>query len=145
MSCGGGCRCGLDPVLLWLWCRPVATAPIHPLAWEPSFVTGVALKRPKKKKKESGSESLKLKCPVFSTLSCMLFMLNTFAIRIRHTSNNIYFNVGFLPQHVHIKTHQQTLFKLVVHVRIKYNSIIVAFVYVGGGERKDFRKKGLSE
>ena len=24
-----------DPVLLWLWCRPAATAPIRPLAWEP--------------------------------------------------------------------------------------------------------------
>ena len=24
------------PALLWLWCRPVVTAPIGPLAWEPS-------------------------------------------------------------------------------------------------------------
>ena len=23
-----------DPVLLWLWCRPAAIAPIRPLAWE---------------------------------------------------------------------------------------------------------------
>ena len=23
-----------DPALSWLWCRPVATAPIRPLAWE---------------------------------------------------------------------------------------------------------------
>ena len=28
MSCGVGCRCGLDPLLLWLWHRLVATAPI---------------------------------------------------------------------------------------------------------------------
>ena len=34
MSCGVGCTCGSDPVLLWLWCRPVATAPIRLLAWE---------------------------------------------------------------------------------------------------------------
>src|SRR5512135_1808292 len=34
MSCGVGCRRGSDPALLWLWCRPVATAPIRPLAWE---------------------------------------------------------------------------------------------------------------
>ena len=34
VSCGVGCRCGLDPELLWLWHRPVATAPIRPLAWE---------------------------------------------------------------------------------------------------------------
>ena len=24
LSCGIGCRRSLDPVLLWLWCRPVA-------------------------------------------------------------------------------------------------------------------------
>ena len=28
MSCGVGCRIGLDLALLWLWCRPAATAPI---------------------------------------------------------------------------------------------------------------------
>ena len=32
-----------DLVLLWLWCRPVATAPIRPLAWEPPYASGVAL------------------------------------------------------------------------------------------------------
>ena len=32
VSCGVGCRCGSDPVLLWLWRRPVATALIRPLA-----------------------------------------------------------------------------------------------------------------
>ena len=49
MSCGVGHRRGLDPKLLWLWRRPAATAPIRPLAWEPSHAVGVALKRPKKK------------------------------------------------------------------------------------------------
>ena len=34
MNCGVGHRCGSDLALLWLWCRPVATAPIRPLAWE---------------------------------------------------------------------------------------------------------------
>ena len=29
MSCGVGQRCGLDPMLLWPWCRPAATAPIR--------------------------------------------------------------------------------------------------------------------
>ena len=33
VSCGVGCRCGLDPALVWLWCRPAATAPTGPLAW----------------------------------------------------------------------------------------------------------------
>ena len=31
-----------DPALLWLWRRPVATAPIRPLAWEPPYATGAA-------------------------------------------------------------------------------------------------------
>ena len=34
VSCVAGCRRGSDPTLLWLWLRPVATAPIRPLAWE---------------------------------------------------------------------------------------------------------------
>ena len=53
MNCGVGFRHGSDPALLWLWCRPVATALIRPLAWEPPCATGAALKRPKKKKKRS--------------------------------------------------------------------------------------------
>ena len=34
VSCGVGHRRGSDLVLLWLWCRPTAAAPIQPLAWE---------------------------------------------------------------------------------------------------------------
>ena len=55
MSCGVGLRRGSDPTWLWLWCRPVATALIRPLAWEPPYATGAALekgKKTKKKKKE---------------------------------------------------------------------------------------------
>ena len=52
MSCGVGHRCGLNPVLLWLWCRPAAVAPIGLLAWEPPYATGVALKRRKDKNKK---------------------------------------------------------------------------------------------
>ena len=37
------CSCG---------CRPPATAPIQPLAWEPPFAEGVALKDKKKKKRK---------------------------------------------------------------------------------------------
>ena len=36
-----------DLALLWLWCSPVATAPIRPLAWEPPYATGVALEKTK--------------------------------------------------------------------------------------------------
>ena len=51
MSCDVGCRRGSNPAFLWLWHRPAAIAPIGPLAWEPLYATGVALKRQKKKKK----------------------------------------------------------------------------------------------
>ena len=52
VNCGVGRRCGSDPELLWLLCRPVATAPIGPLAWEPPYAAGMALKRQKDKKKK---------------------------------------------------------------------------------------------
>ena len=34
---------GLDPVLLWLWCRPAAAVPIGPLAWELPYAADEAL------------------------------------------------------------------------------------------------------
>ena len=34
-----------DLVLLWLWCRPAAVAPIQNLCWEPPYAAGVALKK----------------------------------------------------------------------------------------------------
>ena len=45
VSCGVGCRLGLDPALLWLWCRPAAAALIRPLAWEPPYAMGAAPKK----------------------------------------------------------------------------------------------------
>ena len=52
MSCGVGCRSGLDPVLLWLWHRLAATAPIRPLAWEPPHAPGEAQEMAKRQKKK---------------------------------------------------------------------------------------------
>ena len=52
MSCGVAPRRGSDPMLLWLWCRPAAEAPVGPLAWEPPYAMGVALRRQKTKKKK---------------------------------------------------------------------------------------------
>ena len=37
-----------DPTLLWLWCRPAATAYVLLLAWEFPYAMGVALKEKKK-------------------------------------------------------------------------------------------------
>ena len=47
VSYGVGNRSGLDPMLLWLWLwrRPAATALIEPLACEPPYAEGAALKR----------------------------------------------------------------------------------------------------
>ena len=46
-----GRRRGSDPALLWLWCRPVAIAPIGPLAWEPLNAAGAAQEKAKRQKK----------------------------------------------------------------------------------------------
>ena len=51
MSCAIGCRCGSTPVLLWLWCKPVAIALIQPPSMETSVCLGCGLKKTKKKKK----------------------------------------------------------------------------------------------
>ena len=55
MSCGTGRRCGSDPELLWLWCKLAAKAQIQPLAWEPPYAVGAALKT-KNKRKERKKE-----------------------------------------------------------------------------------------
>ena len=66
MSCGVGCRHGWDPVLLWFWRRPVASAPNRPLAWEPPYAVGVAQematgqKKKKERKKKSHLETVKI-------------------------------------------------------------------------------------
>ena len=64
MTCGVGRRCGLDPSLLWLWCRPAAAALTGPLAWEPLHAAGAALKS-KEKTKGEGAEVQRtlLRCP----------------------------------------------------------------------------------
>ena len=62
MSCGVGCRCSLDPALLWLWRRPMATTLIGPVAWEPPYATGEPLEKAKRqKKKEKEKEKRKRK------------------------------------------------------------------------------------
>ena len=39
-----------DLAWLWLWCRPAATAPIRPLAWEPPYAVEAALEKAKRPK-----------------------------------------------------------------------------------------------
>ena len=52
MSCGVGHRCSLDPALLWLWYRLVATALIRLLTWEPPYASGVALEKTKQQQQQ---------------------------------------------------------------------------------------------
>ena len=47
-----GHRLSSDSAFLWFWHRPVATAPVGPLAWEPMYAVSAALKRQKTKKKK---------------------------------------------------------------------------------------------
>ena len=51
LSCSVDRRRGWDLAFLRLWCRPVATASLWPLAWEIPYAVGVALKRQNKQTK----------------------------------------------------------------------------------------------
>ena len=57
MSCGVGHRCGLHLELLWLWHQPAAVALIRPLAWEPPYAAGVALKEKEKNLPENSQQN----------------------------------------------------------------------------------------
>ena len=49
-----------DPVLLWLWRRPVVTAPIGPLAWEHQCAAGVTQEKAKKDQKNNDNKKIKI-------------------------------------------------------------------------------------
>ena len=66
-SCGVDPRWGSDPLCLWLSHRPVATASIRPLAWEPPYAVAAALKKTKRQKKTSNLHHLEVKT---QTQSC---------------------------------------------------------------------------
>ena len=57
MSCSVGHRCGSSLALLWLWRGPAATTPTGPLAWEPPYAVGAALKRQKTKKQNKTKQN----------------------------------------------------------------------------------------
>ena len=61
VRCSVGHRRGLDPTLLWLWCRLEAVALIQPLAWEPPCAMGKALKKQKQSQKKK-KKKLQLGC-----------------------------------------------------------------------------------
>ena len=47
-----------DLVLLWLWYRLAATAPIRPLAWETPYAAGAALGNEKRQKKKQQKKTI---------------------------------------------------------------------------------------
>ena len=49
MSYGVGCRDGSDLMWMWMWCTPMTTALIRPLACDRPYAVGVALKKNKEK------------------------------------------------------------------------------------------------
>ena len=87
MSCGIGCRHGLDPVWLWLWHRLAAVALIGPLAWEPPYAVGVAIKKAKQtNQKKINFNSIDCKiCVYFRTLSSIPMILC-----LSYTSTTLY-------------------------------------------------------
>ena len=56
MSCGVAQRRDSDPTLLWLWRKPVATALIRPLAWEPPYAMGAAQEKAKRQQQQKKAE-----------------------------------------------------------------------------------------
>ena len=59
MSCGVGHRSSSEPALLWLWCRPAATAPIRPCSLWTSICCGCGPKRQTNKNPSSHPSWLK--------------------------------------------------------------------------------------
>ena len=55
MSCDVGRKLGSDLMLLWVWWRPAAVAPIGSLAWEPPYGTFAALKTKQQTNKKEHS------------------------------------------------------------------------------------------
>ena len=47
-----------DLVLLWLWCRPAAAAPVWSLVWDHPYAAGAVLKKKKEKRKKEKAKWL---------------------------------------------------------------------------------------
>ena len=77
-ECGVGCRCSLDLMLLWLWCRPSATALTWPLARECPYTTGAVLKRQNKRKKNCHAHNTShTRCVFFFPPAIFQFSVDT--------------------------------------------------------------------
>ena len=69
VSCGVGRRCGLDPLLVWLWLWLAAVALIQLLAWELPYAVGSAPKKQQQNKAKQNNSILKE--PQFMTFTVL--------------------------------------------------------------------------
>ena len=98
VSCGVGCRCGLDLdpmlLLLLLWRRLVSTPPIRPPAWEPPYARGSGPrkgKETKKKKKEKEIHILKEFIVITMVEVLLLFSVSTLKKKKEQIITNLAF------------------------------------------------------
>ena len=89
VGCGVGRRRGSDPTLLWPLHRPATTALIGPLAWEPPYAVGMALKRQKTTPHNYNlASSLPLELIVHTSNICGVSLLNLLMRRVDFSSWN---------------------------------------------------------
>ena len=96
-----GSTCCLDLALLWLWRRPVATAPIRPLAWEPPICLGSGPRNGKKTKqtnKQTNRENKRLKGLSPLPLSSLCLSL----------SHSLSLSVSLCLSHTYTHTHTES-------------------------------------
>ena len=106
MNYGVSHRHGSDLAFLWLWHRQVAVAPVGPLAWEPPYATGTALKRKKdktkKKKKNQKQQTNKTHTQMnYIIIQCVRCLID-FRLKLRWIQGCIPFSrvwVGSFPCH----------------------------------------------
>ena len=108
MSCGVGQRCGLDPALLWLWCRPVAVAPIWPLTWELPCAVGMALKQPKKKKKNLWHLRFPICLESFQDILILLCYPSPLGMMVHQHVLDLYFGMLLWSMYYETKCNEET-------------------------------------
>ena len=93
MSCGVGCRHGFDLMLLWLWYRLAAVAPVGPLTWELSYAVGAALKSKKKKKKKPNQKTPHEKPNLDLCVPCCFLPLQWTNVLIMNINRGILYQI----------------------------------------------------
>ena len=108
MSCGAGRRHGLNPMLLWLWHRPVAIAPIRHLAWEPPYAARAAQRNSKKTKNKKTKKNKERE---------MLNMAN-----YKRNSDQ---NHNEVTPHTSQNDHHQKVYKQLLHLEWINNEVLL--------------------